>query len=418
MSNFTLTDDQQAAYEAIVQFLMNPTGFHFILKGYAGTGKSTLVKHFLTDLPNILAAVKLITQKEQNWEVILTATTNKAVEALQGIVGTEVQTIQSYLGLRVVKNVKKRTTELKASKKATVKENKIILVDEASYLDQPLIKLIKEWTKNCKIIYIGDPAQLTPVNSNYAPIFGAGYPEAELTKVMRQAEGNPIIELATAFRHTVNTGEWPKFTPDGTNVRHLSKAAFEQAVINEFTDPRWQHSTSKVLTWTNKRVTDFNTALNRLNKNTPNLQVGDYVICNKFVSFQARGYKCNLKTDEAVCITAISEEEEYGVLGWKVEMDHQHTAFMPCSMTARKEAAHYFRALEQWAIVHNIEEQWIDLRPAYACTINKSQGSTYDRVYIDLDDISKCNSGNNIARLLYVAVSRARYQVNLTGDLA
>jgi ATP-dependent exoDNAse (exonuclease V) alpha subunit len=62
-------------------------------------------------------------------------------------------------------------------------------------------------------------------------------------------------------------------------------------------------------------------------------------------------------------------------------------------------------------------ENWIDLRAAYAQTVNKSQGSTYDRVFIDLDDIRRCNSGDQIARMLYVAVSRAREQVFLTGDL-
>lgn len=60
---------------------------------------------------------------------------------------------------------------------------------------------------------------------------------------------------------------------------------------------------------------------------------------------------------------------------------------------------------------------WIDLRAAYACTINKAQGSTYDKVFIDLDDIKKCNSGNQIARMLYVGVSRARLIVYLCGDL-
>ena len=64
-----------------------------------------------------------------------------------------------------------------------------------------------------------------------------------------------------------------------------------------------------------------------------------------------------------------------------------------------------------------IERTWIDLRAAYAQTVDKSQGSTYDKVFIDLDDISHCTSGARIARMLYVAVSRARHQVIFTGDL-
>jgi len=75
------------------------------------------------------------------------------------------------------------------------------------------------------------------------------------------------------------------------------------------------------------------------------------------------------------------------------------------------------RKNKNWSMVDDIEERWIDLRPAYACTINKSQGSTYDQVFIDLDDVKKCNNANTIARMLYVAVSRARDKVIFTGDL-
>ena len=54
---------------------------------------------------------------------------------------------------------------------------------------------------------------------------------------------------------------------------------------------------------------------------------------------------------------------------------------------------------------------------ALTATTNKAQGSTFDRVFVDLDDIRRCNSGDQIARMLYVGVSRARTQVFLTGDL-
>jgi ATP-dependent exoDNAse (exonuclease V) alpha subunit len=72
---------------------------------------------------------------------------------------------------------------------------------------------------------------------------------------------------------------------------------------------------------------------------------------------------------------------------------------------------------DMYMLIAEIENQWVDLRAAYACTINKAQGSTFDRVFIDLDDIRRCNSGDQIARMLYVGVSRARHQVFLTGDL-
>jgi ATP-dependent exoDNAse (exonuclease V) alpha subunit len=77
-----------------------------------------------------------------------------------------------------------------------------------------------------------------------------------------------------------------------------------------------------------------------------------------------------------------------------------------------------YRKKEQYDIVRNIENMWIDLRSVYACTVNKSQGSTYDEVFIDLDDIKKCwRNQNQLARLLYVGASRPRNKIVLTGNM-
>jgi ATP-dependent exoDNAse (exonuclease V) alpha subunit len=65
-----------------------------------------------------------------------------------------------------------------------------------------------------------------------------------------------------------------------------------------------------------------------------------------------------------------------------------------------------------------ILDTWIDLRPSFAQTVNKSQGSTYDIVMIDLNDIcSKCRTLEQLARILYVALSRGRSRIIMTGDL-
>jgi ATP-dependent exoDNAse (exonuclease V) alpha subunit len=97
--------------------------------------------------------------------------------------------------------------------------------------------------------------------------------------------------------------------------------------------------------------------------------------------------------------------------------NHRHKAFLPVSLEAKKQRLREAEAQGDLSTVALINKTWIDLRAAYACTINKSQGSTYDKVFIDLDDLKRCNQPNTLARLLYVAVSRARYQVIFTGDL-
>jgi ATP-dependent exoDNAse (exonuclease V) alpha subunit len=97
-----------------------------------------------------------------------------------------------------------------------------------------------------------------------------------------------------------------------------------------------------------------------------------------------------------------------------MDLDYTKRVFQPKSLADKNLAIKKARALERYHEVAVMENQWVDLRGAYACTINKAQGSTFGSVYLDLDDISRCNNGETIARMLYVAVSRARHHVFLT----
>ena len=143
-------------------------------------------------------------------------------------------------------------------------------------------------------------------------------------------------------------------------------------------------------------------------------QEGDYAICNSFVSNQ----RATIKTDATVQITKIHpEEERHGVKGHWVEIDHGGSFFYALSLKDKQKAANAFRAKEDFSFANEIEQSWIDLRAAFAQTVNKSQGSTYGKVFIDLNDIGRCNSGDQLARMLYVATSRASNQVIFTGDI-
>ena len=66
---------------------------------------------------------------------------------------------------------------------------------------------------------------------------------------------------------------------------------------------------------------------------------------------------------------------------------------------------------------HIAKELFADLRPSHACTVHKSQGSTYKTVYIDLGDIGSCYEANAVARMLNTAISRASERLVLFGEL-
>lgn len=414
LSSITLTTDQQAAMDAFTLFLTHPLEPVFVLSGYSGTGKSTLVKFITERYDQYMQAAQLISPNLTRLSIVLTATTNKAAESLSHVTGEPVTTIHSYLGLAVKTDYDTGKTHLIARNK-DIKHDMLIFIDEASYVDRQLLDLIFKLTKNCKIVFMGDPAQLTPVMSTTTPVFNANFPGAHLSQVVRQAAGNPIIELSTLFRETVNTGEFFTFKPDGVAIQHVPRDAFNQAIIDEFNKPDWHYKDSKVLGWTNKCAINFNHAIQDVVKGDPKFQVGDYAICNKYVSSN----RISLKTDQLVCITSISDPtSESGVAGHYYGIDGKISFFGPDSLKEKNDRIKTARATEDFNFIERAESQWIDLRAAYACTINKAQGSTFDRVFIDLDDISRCTSGDQIARMLYVGVSRARHQVILTGDLA
>ena len=409
-----LTSGQQQALEDFTAFLLNPAEPVFVICGYSGTGKTTLVKSMLERLDGIIQACKLINLDLAAYAVQLTATTNKAAENFSFLTKREVSTIQSFLGLRVHKDWAKNTTKLLPARNNLVKEGYILFIDEASFVDSDLLQYVFRFTNKCKIIFIGDPAQLAPINSKGTPVFDAAFKGAQLTEVVRAAEGSPITELATKFRNMVVKGESFSFTPDGKQIRHLPRDEFDGHVITEFSRDDWTYHDSKILAWTNNRVIAYNHAVRDVVKGTPNFQPGDYAVCNSYVA----GTNNNrVKTDQLVKINSISEPTTiHGVYGKHYTLD-VGTFFGPSSITDWKEVAKALHKEGEYGPLQEMEQTFIDLRAAYACTVNKSQGSTYDRVFIDLDDIKGCRNMDTLARMMYVAVSRARHQVFLTGDI-
>lgn len=414
MPELTLTQDQQNAYDKFSNFILDPVDDVFVLEGYSGTGKSTLVEKLIEDIPKILKMRELlIPDQKVKYDVQLAATTNKAAENLAHITGNDVRTIHSVLGLRVHTDYKSGKTILKPKLGAEKLHNTILFIDEASYIDDNLLKQIFLLTVKCKIIFVGDPAQLLNVGCSRSPVFGQKYTTAKLEQVVRQADGSPITELATAFRHTVNTGEFFSFSPDGQAVAHVDRDKFEAQIADEFTRNDWNYRDSKVLSWTNKSAIYFNHGINELISGNPKFSVGDYAVCNTYVYNKAGG----IKTDQLVLITNITKSERFGLKGHVYELDHCHKHFMPECHQEWKAKIKSARDQDELNKVSEMTNEWIDLRAAYACTINKSQGSTYDKVFIDLDDLKRCRNGNQLARMLYVGVSRARDSVILTGDL-
>ena len=411
MQPITLTQDQENAKEAILSFLGSDQPC-FIIKGFAGTGKTKLIKHVYQAYLDTLPLRKLVDPDSTLKEWEFTATTNKAAEALEHSlgIGQEAKTIHSLLGLSVRQDYSTGETSIFKRRDAKPVEDTVIVVDESSYIDEKLLSYIRNCTPNSKIIFMGDPNQLTPVGSMNTPVFDQNFGEVSLTEVVRQAKQNPIQAVCVGLRKTIEESVgFPKITLCD-EIQQLSKEAFDAEIQAEFSRADWEQGDSKVLAWTNKTVQKYNSLLFKYCNQRSDFKAGDYVVNNRYIQ--------GLKSDNEYCIEKISKSNSQDISGYLVELSGSNKAyFLPKKVSDYEKAKKAAMDNQDTAAMRNIIDTWIDLRPAYACTVNKSQGSTYKKVFIDLSDLSKCKDALQLARLLYVAMSRAKLQVIFTGDL-
>lgn len=400
-----LTEEQAKARDTIISFLLDPKPprHAIVLQGSAGTGKSTIISEVYNDYKEqckLLRTLDPNAPSPMNW--IFTATTNKAVDSLRKATGLEhIQTIQSLLGLVP------RNGGLVSTHKSEVINNMIIVIDEASYVDYSLMFYITKYLGGCKVIYMGDPTQLPPVGLNHAPVFTEGYPTVLLTKSMRQLNSPSIAEFCKKLRQYIEYGvDFPSLTLSNEIVL-LNQEDFTQQIH------LMNANTSKILASKNNTVNKYNSTLFKAKHNRNYFDKGDKVINNRYVK--------GIGTDEIITIIeAPTKFKQFDVDGYLYTIRANSgtmQVFMPDKISMTNKVVKAFADNRDWKSVQKVQETWVDLRPHFACTIHKSQGSTFDEVYIDLNDFKTERDLKQLARLLYVAVSRAKYKVTLTGDI-
>lgn len=177
--SIVLTDEQAEAISRIKNWLKSPSVPDFKLGGYAGTGKTTIIKYLRKEVERDLSSV-------------VCAFTGKAVNVLsrKGISGSTIHSL-----IYDCENIKGVLTW---HKKATLKEDPdFIIVDESSMINKELLADLRSY--GIKLLFVGDPGQLEPVGDN--PNLMAN-PDFVLSKIHRQAEKSPIIAYANQVRTT------------------------------------------------------------------------------------------------------------------------------------------------------------------------------------------------------------------------
>lgn len=419
----SLNADQQRAADGFFQFLFSDEK-ECIISGGGGVGKSHLMGYLIDKvMPMYMEACDLMGIKPEYTEVEMTATTNKAADVLSLFIGRPVSTIHSFMNLKVVDDYKTGESKLSKGNLWKVHEKIILFIDECSIADRVLISYVREGTHKCKIVWVGDHCQLGPIKESISPLYTQTpeIPQYNLTIPMRTK--NPVLQAVNAqLRQTVETGIFTpiKIVPgvidllDGDDMTNEIAKHFAHQTISD-----------RILAYQNSRVKAYNDHVRELRQLPYEHSEGEVLVNNAAV----RVKNAMLTVEEEVEIQALGEVEDFEIDA-EVTMDVRRATLisglgrvftdvlLPADRRHMEALLSHYKKNKQWAKFFLIKNTIPDLRPRDAGTVHKAQGSSYDTVFIDLEDLSKCPQPVVAARLLYVAFSRARNRVVLYGNLA
>lgn len=418
-----LNQGQQLAADAFFEFLFTDNQKEMIISGPGGYGKTFLMGHLIDNImPQYSDTCNLLGMPIKYTDVIMTATTNKAAEVLSRSTGRPASTIHSYLNLRVKDDFSTGQSSLVRTPSWVVRENTILFIDECSMIDKALYRAIKEGTMNCKIVYVGDRCQLSPIKEVLSQVYTNNLPFFELTEPMRNANQPALMDLCQQLRDTVNTGTFTNIQTVLGVVDHLNDEQMEHEVSTHF--PK-NNGELRLLAYTNAMVNQYNGFI-RESRALPNaITQGEVLINNSSyrqgdISLSVEeettilriedAYEKQITKDIVLTVQDCSIETSFGVV--------IHNVMVPTDKQHYSDLIKYFARQKNWERYFFLKNTFVDLRPRDASTVHKAQGSTCDTVYIDLSDLSVCTQSDQVARLLYVAVTRPRNRVVFYNQLA
>lgn len=459
------TDDQMSAYKALIDFInspYNPNDYKRALIGAAGTGKTYLVK-------------ALIRNSNMAYSTIgLSAPTHKACRVLAesiGISNVKVNTLQSDLGLRLNFDVEKfDITNPPFDPKGRIKigDYKLYIVDESSMINRGLCLFLEKTckAKQCKIIYIGDGAQLAPVNEKYSAAF-KGVKVNTLKQVVRQGDDNPISYLLDLLRYDIEHKSFTFLTYisknrskfDDDNIKGYqvcTSKEFENIVYTNFNDEALTKNVdyAKVIAYTNNTVSGWNKFVrNAIIKDANKSVITKNDLIISYCTIVDQFNSCIIKNSEEYILKDVVNytHPKYNLKGFMVRftaihggtntyplfiVDHKdnftinmYVKLSRDMIQAAKSASTKLRA-QRWRDYFQFKESCLlltniinrsgniefarDLDYGFALTAHKSQGSTFDTIFVDVDDIVFDKYGHpytdaeEMNRRLYVALSRCK----------
>jgi len=416
----------------------------FIMRGYAGTGKTTMV----SALVKTLAIFK--------FNAVLLAPTGRAAKVISTYTDRNAYTIH--------KNIYRQQSSSDGSGRFVLNKNMckdtFFIVDEASMISNStnegsifgsgrLLEDLIEYVymgNNCRLILVGDTAQLPPVGLDVSPALSANELENydrevyqhELTEVVRQDKNSGILYNATFLRNLITEGEdhfgyFKLECQQFEDIRRLSGAELIEEISTCY--DRYGLIETIVITRSNKRANKFNEGIrSSILYKEAEISTGDLIMVvknnyfwleeNEKIDFIANG-------DIAQIISIYKYEELYGFKFANVSLrllDYPDIEFdckiildtlaiESASLTSDQNRKLFDAVAEDYMDIPNKKKRWekikqdpyfnaMQVKFAYAVTCHKAQGGQWDAVFVDQGYLTEDMINTEFLRWLYTAFTR------------
>lgn len=450
MDEIKLGLEQEIAVDLIKKFISTSKETAFSLMGYAGTGKTTIIRWLIDYL------------ESENIQYILAAPTHKAKSAINYATNRTAFTLHQLLKLlpnMEIINFDLRDLQFNMdwNKLTDIPWDGIIICDESSMINDPLFNMLiqKCQDMNTKIIFVGDPAQLKPVKSSEKSLVFNTRESYELKKIYRQSRESALYSVLPTLReksiirfNTILESEGSIICINDARELFRNVLPFFTKAINE-----QNIFEAKLYAYTNNRSKALNRKMrsllffgdepyyqgeiltcyeNFVYNSTSYWNSMDYIIDSKVIKTEKyiphigtlAGYNISLYDTSEKCsdtIFIIDQETRPDIL-YSIASLIENTRLKAVDMKRRKDRNARFVWEKYFDIIRSfttpidliydnriVKKKTFDY--GYASTVHKSQGSSINNVAIDMKDISICRDELELRQLQYVAVSRVKNNV-------
>jgi len=431
-----LTEHQQIAHDLVIKLLKEGKK-RIIIKGSAGTGKTSMVVEILKTIKKD----KTIVTGYNNGHMYVTAPTNKALSVLQKKIDIEVDFKTIHSACRLALYIDRKTGGATFVRQKFFGKRKgdefdfckIAIVDEVSMLNSDFLgrwgvddlgrKIYKQgYLDDFKfpIIYLGDPCQLSPVGESISPIWIKDYPVVELTEIIRQGKGNPIIELSRDL--DLIYFKSPKLIERKGYIYSDNR----QEIISDLAEVNGTDAL-KYLAYTNKEVDAINTAVRvkRYGQEVKRIEKDETIVFNTpmgsyYTNKEVKVEKVEIVIDYVFIPTYETRyDQSYQPLGNLDKIKMKYYRINNSFNVVHEDSIFIYNSIYNTLKENNKKYNWdgrgyhyfsglfADITYNHALSIHKSQGSTYKEAIINIENTNYCRDTEEKQRLLYTAITRS-----------